>query len=104
MDPPWHPVAPPTLPRSRYALCGVGRRLLAPLFLDHVPDFRRDIRAAEPGDGANAGWGGDVDLGEMAVDDVDADKQQSALAQRRAEALTDFALAWRKLSGLGGAA
>src|SRR5674476_842923 len=53
--------------RERYA--GVG---LAPLLLDHVPDHRRDVRPAEPGNGADAGRRGDVDLGEIAVDDVDA--------------------------------
>jgi hypothetical protein len=46
-----------------------------PLLLDHVPDFRGDIRPAEPRDGANAGRRGHVDFGEIAVDDVDADEQ-----------------------------
>jgi len=39
------------------------------------PDLRRDIRPAEPGDGADARRRGDVDLGEVAVDHVDADEQ-----------------------------
>ncbi len=55
-----------------------------PLGLDHVPDFRGDVRPAEPRDGADAGRRGHVDLGQVAVDDVNADKQQSARAQRRA--------------------
>src|ERR1700704_556414 len=58
---------------------------LPPLLLDHIPNLRRDIRPAELGDGADAGRRGHVDLGETAVDDVDADEQQSALAQRRAQ-------------------
>src|SRR5450432_1075039 len=77
---------------------------LPPLLLDHVPDHRRYIRAAEPGNGADAGRGGDVDLGEIAVDDVDADEQQSALAQAWAQFGADFALARREVGGLGGAA
>jgi hypothetical protein len=44
-----------------------GRRL-GPLLLDRIPDHRRDIRAAEPRDGAEAGRRRDVDLGEIAVD------------------------------------
>src|ERR1700687_3722686 len=71
-----------------------------PLVLDRVPDPGRDIRAAEPGDGADAGRRGDVDLGEVAVDDVDADEQQSALAQAWPQRRADFALAVRKLGGL----
>jgi hypothetical protein len=35
---------------------GTNRRsILPPLRLDHVPDFRRDMRPAEPRDGADAG-------------------------------------------------
>src|SRR5450631_3537670 len=70
--------------------------LRPPLLLDHIPYLRRDIRPAEPGDGADARRRGHVDLGEMAVDDVDADEQQSALAQAWAETLADFALARRE--------
>src|SRR3954454_6466175 len=50
------------------------------LLLDRIPDLRRHIRPAEPCDGADAGGGGDVDLGQVAVDHVDADEQQAALA------------------------
>src|SRR5450631_3198218 len=78
--------------------------LRPPLLLDHVPDLRRHIRSAQSRNRANARWRRHVDLGEMAVDDVDADEQQSALAQAWAETLTDFALARREVGGLGGAA
>jgi hypothetical protein len=74
-------------------LAAFSVRVSPTLRLDHVPDFRRDIRTAEPRDRANSRRQGHVDLGEMAVDDVDADKQQSALAQRGTQPLTDFALA-----------
>jgi hypothetical protein len=40
----------------------------------------------------------------MAVDDVDADKQQSTLAQRRAEARADFTSASHQVDGLRGSA
>src|SRR5436853_4786334 len=66
---------------------------LPPLLLNHVPDFRGDVRPAKARDGADAGWRGHVDFGEVAVDDVDADEQQSALAQRRTQCFADFALA-----------
>ena len=47
----------------------------APLGLDAVPDPRRYIRAAEPRDRANTRRRGHVDLGEVAVDHIDADEQ-----------------------------
>jgi hypothetical protein len=47
---------------------------------DHIPDFRCDIGAAKPRDGANAGRRGDVDFGQVAVDHVDADEQQPVFA------------------------
>src|SRR5579871_4125446 len=50
------------------------------LRLDLVPDQRRDVRAAEILDRADAGWRGDVDLGEIVADHVDADEQKPALA------------------------
>src|ERR1700745_4293802 len=57
----------------------VRKSRLAALVLDHVPDPRRDVRAAQPRNGADAGGRGDVDLGQVAVDHVDADEQQPAL-------------------------
>ena len=68
-------------------------RSAAPFLLDLVPDQRRDVRPAEILDGADAGRRGDVDLGELAVDHVDADEHQAALAQRRADGRADLALA-----------
>ena len=84
-------------PRSPVRSAGVDRRrgcgttaiAHAPrrrLRLDGVPDRDREIGAAEPLDRADAGRRGDVDLGEMAVDHVDADEEQPALAAARADA------------------
>ena len=75
-----------------------------PLLLDLVPDQRRDVRPAEIPDRADAGRRGDVDLGEPAADHVDADEQQAALAQRRADGRADLALARRQLGVLRRAA
>jgi|SRR5580658_8821873 hypothetical protein len=47
------------------------------LRLDCVPDHGGDVRAAEALDDADAGRRGDVDLGKIAVDHVDARKQQA---------------------------
>src|SRR6516225_12160154 len=65
----------------------------APLGLDLVPDQRGNIGAAEIFHGADAGRRGDVDLGEKAVDHVDANEQQTPLAQSRSELGADFTLA-----------
>ena len=53
---------------------------------------------------ADAGGRGDVDLGQEAVDHVDADEEEAALAQRRSEPGADFALALGEIGGLGHAA
>ena len=82
--------------RIRRGACLAG----ASLRLDHVPDFGGDIRLAEPRDAPDAARRGHVDFREIAVDDVDADEQQSALAQRRAQCLADLALAWGEIGGL----
>src|ERR1700742_4231404 len=66
---------------------------LAPLLLDRIPDHRRHVRAAETGNGADARRRGDVDLGEVAVDHVDADEQEPALAQLRRQRGANLALA-----------
>ena len=76
----------------------------SPLRLDLVPDQRRDVGAAEILDRADAGRRGDVDLGEEVADHVDADEQQPALAQRRAEAFADVALALGQIGRLRRAA
>jgi hypothetical protein len=62
--------------RQKLVRCIAKRRKLfsAPLLLDRVPDHRRHIRPAQPRDGADAGGRGDVDLGEVADDHVDADE------------------------------
>src|SRR5712691_12795045 len=65
----------------------------APLGLDLVPDHRCDVRPAESLDRPDAGRRGDVDLGEEAVDHVDADEQEPALAQRRPDRRANLALA-----------
>src|SRR4029077_10400994 len=70
-----------------------------PLFLDLVPDQRSDIGAAEILDGTDAGRRGDVDLRQKVADHVDADEQQAALAQRRAEPRADLALARGEVGG-----
>ena len=60
--------------------------------------------AAEILDRADAGRRGDVDLGEEAVDHVDADEEKPALAQRRPEPGADLALALGEVGRLGHAA
>ncbi len=54
------------------------------------PNQRGDVRAAEILDGADAGRRGDIDLGEKAIDHVDADEQKATLAQGRAEGARRF--------------
>src|SRR5262249_1660844 len=78
--------------------------LLAPPRLDLVPDHRRYVRTAEIFHRADAGRRGDVDLGEVTVDHVDADEEEPALAQRPADALADLALARGELGFLRRAA
>ena len=63
------------------------------LRFDLVPDQRRHVGSAEILDGANSGGRGDIDFGEIAVDHVDADEQQAALAQGRADPLADLGFA-----------
>src|SRR5437879_5648161 len=91
---------------ARSAACRNIEEKLFPgaLRLDGIPDLSSDVRPAESGDGADAGGAGDVDLGKIAVDHVDADEQQSSLAQRGAERGADFAFALREFGGLRGAA
>src|SRR5581483_1645883 len=81
-----------------------GAPLAAPLLLDPIPDHRRYVRSTEILDRADAGRRGDVDLCEIAADHVDADEEQAALAQRRADARANLALARGELGRLGGAA
>ena len=53
---------------------GTRKSACATLLLDAVPDHCSNVRAAEARDGANARRRGDVDLGEIALDQIDADK------------------------------
>ena len=64
-----------------------------PLGLDRVPDRHREIGAAQALDGAQAGRRGHVDLGQIAVDHVDADEQQAAPLQLRPDAGANLLLA-----------
>src|SRR5579864_8755478 len=85
--------APPSSPAPRGRRSRAKGERLASFRLDLVPDQRRDIRAAEIFDGADAGRRGDVDFRQKIADHVDADEQQAALAQRRAEPLADMPFA-----------
>src|SRR5262245_42801917 len=76
----------------------------SPLRLDGIPDQRRDIGAAEAFELADAGWRGDVDLGEELADHVDADEKEAALLEDGPDALADFAVALGHLALLGPAA
>src|SRR5688572_5752541 len=63
------------------------------LLHDNVPDHGGNVRSAELGDLADAGRRGDVDLGEIVADHVDADEDQPALFQFRPEASADLPVA-----------
>ncbi len=52
-------------------------------------------------DFANAGRGGDIYLGHIVADHVNADKDEALFLQRRADACADFALAVGQF-GVGG--
>src|SRR4029077_6446855 len=67
-------------------------------------DYGGHVRAAQILHRADAGRRGDVDLGEIAVDHVNADKQQPPFAQRRAKLGADLAFAWREVGLLWSAA
>ena len=70
------------------------------LGLDRVPDRHGEIGAAEPLDRADAGRRGDVDLGQIAVDHVDADEQKAAPLELRPDRRADLALARGELGFL----
>src|SRR6185503_9807643 len=78
-----------------------GAAAISPLLLDRVPDQRSDVGAAEALDLADAGRRGDVDLGEVVADHVDADEEEAALAQLRADSGADLLVACGHLDCLG---
>ena len=71
------------------------------LGLDCIPQKARDIGTAEALDLADAGRRGNVDLGEIIADHVDADEKEATFAQGGADAVADFLLAFRQFRMLG---
>src|SRR3546814_18501819 len=65
--------------------------------LSRAPDFRFQAEAIEAVDLLQAGRRGDVDFGHVVADDVDADKDEPAFLQGRADGLADLELAARQL-------
>ena len=61
--------------------------------LDHIPDLGFQGDAVEAVDLLDAGGRGDVDLRHEAADHVDADEDQSAFFQRRADGFADLQVA-----------
>ena len=66
--------------------------------LDGVPDLRLEADAVEAVDLLDAGRRGDVDLGEIVADHVDAHEDQATAAQGRADGLADLPVAGREAS------
>src|SRR5258706_1428659 len=85
-------------PGSALAAAGVEAAL------DGVPDVALERDAVEAVDLLQAGRRGDVDLRQIVADHVDADENQAALGQRRADDLADLALAGGQARLLGAAA
>src|ERR1700759_2119312 len=61
--------------------CRLITHPLAPFLLDSVPDLCGDVGAIESRDRPNAGRRRHIDFSEIAVDDVDTDKQKPAFLQ-----------------------
>src|SRR6266540_1467040 len=76
----------------------------APLRLDLLPDQDRNIRSAYVLYSADACRRGDIDLRQIAVDRVKADKEEAAFTKRGSKRRADLALTRRKFSRLRGAA
>src|SRR5690242_5616897 len=74
------------------------------LALRHVPDHGGDVRPSERGDLPDAGRRGDVDLGEIVADHVDAGKDQPAPLELRPKPRANLLVALRERRGLGLAA
>src|SRR5215471_3888418 len=87
---------------------GAWRRLMRylppPLGLDLIPDECSCVRPTKILHGADARRRGDVDLGEIAADHVDADKEEPTLAQGLSDASTNLAVARGELRFLRNAA
>src|SRR5438067_326302 len=64
----------------------------APARFDPVPDHGGDVGPAEILYRTDAGGRRDVDLGQIAVDHIDADEEKVALPQGRPEPIADLAL------------
>ena len=90
-------------PRRKLPRLAMGQ-LGAPLGFDTVPDHGSRIGTAEVLDRADAGWGCHIDLGEVTVDHIDADKEKPAFAQRRPDSRANLALARREVGFLRRAA
>src|SRR5690242_11702912 len=65
----------------------------APLCLDLVPDQRSDVGPSEALDRAYSGGRGNIDLGQIPINHVNTNKQKSAVAESRSDALADLGLA-----------
>ena len=63
---------------SPAAMAALEKKFFLQLCLDGVPDLRFQVDAVEAVDLLKAGGRRDIDLGEIAADDVDADENQSA--------------------------
>ena len=63
------------------------------LLLDHVPHQGRGVDARELQHLLGAGGRGDVDLGQVVADHVDADEDQAAFLQIGADGGADFQVA-----------
>ncbi len=85
-------------PRGR----GVGVRGFSESLFDRVPDLVFEGQAVEAVDLLQARGRGDVDLGQVIADDVDADENEAAALQLGADDLADllFALGEGRFHGL----
>src|SRR5690606_2418655 len=75
--------------------------LAAPLALDGIPEQAGNVGPAEALDLADAGRRGDVDFRHVVADHVDADEDEAAFLQRRADAGANLALALRQVAFFG---
>src|SRR5690606_21285305 len=68
--------------------------------LPRIPEQGGDVGAADALHLAHAGGRGDVDLGDVVADHVDADEDEAALLEKGTDARADFALAFGELGRL----